>query len=460
MSDDEKLRFLAEFFEERQEAMEVDIVERGFDLVENVERRRACPKDGEQESHRGERPFAAGKQRQSSNVLTGDLDEDLDTCVEWIIGFGQRQSPFPTGEQLGEQVAEVAGHVFKGVAELLSDFGIDRPDDAVQLPTSLLDIVELSFEKLRTLAQFRELFDRQRIDNAERTQLAFEFASILIERRTRRKLRTWNVSEGLRVETVFAKHRFEQRVETGFQGRSTLDPLAFASGQIPQGLDQPAALPSKLRELTGDFTSACEYILELGSEPSCDSSDADFDRSQTDRNPLIGDDLIVEMLATDLGLGTFARVPLKSAIEFGHTGLQLAPLGIELRFAQLESPRTLRAPVGMFVACRAKVSALSRLSVSIPDLGCELFTLGHQRCAVGRQRTFTVIQFGNASAGLLKDPRMSGLSIVESCKRPLGLIEISLGTATFILGLLMSVAHFVAFDRAIFAAAESSSARL
>src|SRR5438132_6417495 len=64
VGDDEQLGLVAELVHEVEEAVQVDVVEGGLDLVEQVERRRAAAEDGEQERQGGEGALAAREQRE------------------------------------------------------------------------------------------------------------------------------------------------------------------------------------------------------------------------------------------------------------------------------------------------------------------------------------------------------------------------------------------------------------
>ena len=79
--DDDELRAVGEAAQEREEAVDVEVVERGLDLVEDVERARPGEEDGEQERERGQRLLAAGQQRQALGRLAGGRDLDLDAGV-------------------------------------------------------------------------------------------------------------------------------------------------------------------------------------------------------------------------------------------------------------------------------------------------------------------------------------------------------------------------------------------
>src|SRR5450631_4569686 len=80
--DDDELRLVAELVDEVEEAVQVDVVERGFDLVEEIEGRRAGAEHREQVRERGEGPLTAGEQRESPDVLARWASFDLDPGVE------------------------------------------------------------------------------------------------------------------------------------------------------------------------------------------------------------------------------------------------------------------------------------------------------------------------------------------------------------------------------------------
>ena len=88
--------------------MEVDVVERGLDLVEQIEGRRAGAEHREQERQRGERTLAAGQQRQSTHVLARGARFDLDPGVEHVVGLREDDPARAAGEQRREQRARSA----------------------------------------------------------------------------------------------------------------------------------------------------------------------------------------------------------------------------------------------------------------------------------------------------------------------------------------------------------------
>src|ERR1700737_1858335 len=78
MGYDDELSALGVLAQKGQEAIDVEVVERGLDLVEDVERARFGQEDGEQDGERGQRVLTAGEQRGPLHRLAGRCDLDLD----------------------------------------------------------------------------------------------------------------------------------------------------------------------------------------------------------------------------------------------------------------------------------------------------------------------------------------------------------------------------------------------
>ena len=84
MGHDDELGAVGVPAQEVEEAGDVEVVERGLDLVEDVEGARPGEKDREQEGDRGHRLLAAGEQREPLHGLAGGRDLDLD--AEVLVG--------------------------------------------------------------------------------------------------------------------------------------------------------------------------------------------------------------------------------------------------------------------------------------------------------------------------------------------------------------------------------------
>ena len=144
-----QLGLLAELGDQVEEAVQVDVVEGGLDLVHHVEGRRPAAEHGEQEGQRGQRALAARQQRQLLDVLARRLGLDLDAGVEQVVGLGEPQPALAAREQRLEQLLEVLGDVGEGGGEDVDDLVVDGPDDLGELAAARLDVVELALRGTR-----------------------------------------------------------------------------------------------------------------------------------------------------------------------------------------------------------------------------------------------------------------------------------------------------------------------
>src|SRR5690606_37618191 len=114
--------------EQDQQAAEVHVVERGLDLVQDVERARPSPEDRAEQRHRGERPFTAREQGQPLDLLARWARLDLDTGVEHVVGIGEDEAALTAGEEHAEDLLELPGRIFIRGGEYFEDSLIDVLD--------------------------------------------------------------------------------------------------------------------------------------------------------------------------------------------------------------------------------------------------------------------------------------------------------------------------------------------
>ena len=172
-----QLGLLAELGDEAEEAVQVDVVERGLDLVHHVERRRPAAEHGEQERQRGERALATGQQRQLLDVLARRLGLDLDAGVEQVVGVGEHEPARAAGEQRREQLRRSSAPTSAKAAA--NTFSISSSTALMTCASSRrvsLHVLELLLEERVALLQLVELLERERVDRAHQAQLALELA--------------------------------------------------------------------------------------------------------------------------------------------------------------------------------------------------------------------------------------------------------------------------------------------
>src|SRR5918994_4440655 len=175
-------------FDEPQEAVQVDVIERGLDLVHHVERRRPAPEDGEEECQCGEAAFAAREQRELLDVLSARLGLDLDTGVQQVFGCREHEFAGTTWKQRREQLGEVADDVGEGSREHVLDLLVRGLYHAGEVAARRAHVLEMLLEECVALLELVELLQRQRADRPQETELAVELADTTGSRRAFRKL--------------------------------------------------------------------------------------------------------------------------------------------------------------------------------------------------------------------------------------------------------------------------------
>src|SRR5581483_452097 len=100
---------------------DVRVVERGLDLVEQVERARPGEEEREQERDRAERLLAAREEREPRDALAGRAQLDLDAGLPVLVRLGQAQPALAAGEERGGDLGEVPLHGGEGLGEAALD---------------------------------------------------------------------------------------------------------------------------------------------------------------------------------------------------------------------------------------------------------------------------------------------------------------------------------------------------
>ena len=153
--------------DQAEEAVQVDVVERGLDLVHHVERRRPAAEHGEQVRQRGQAALAARQQRQLLHVLAARLGLDLDAGVQQVVGvWSARACPTPPGNSGANSWVKCALTSANAAANTRLDLEVDGLDHPQQVAAGAADVLELRLEERVPLLQLVELLERERVDRA------------------------------------------------------------------------------------------------------------------------------------------------------------------------------------------------------------------------------------------------------------------------------------------------------
>ena len=243
VGDDHELGTVREPPDELQEAVDVGVVERRLDLVEDVEGRRPGEEDGEHEGERDQRLLATGEQREPPRRLAGRGDLDLDalprarlaacrSCPRFArpprsapasaasgsasgrhpgrrrlrprrrapgagpASLTSRRRPRPPGKR-----CSISSSKFRCVASSVSskadaDLAVGVADQARQLGERRLEVRALLLELVDVLERLRVLLLGERVDRAERLaaagqalELSLDLLALLGVERLRRRPR-------------------------------------------------------------------------------------------------------------------------------------------------------------------------------------------------------------------------------------------------------------------------------
>ena len=127
MRDDEEPRLGAfqHCFQQVAEALDVMIVKRCVDFVEDADRRRIGEEHREDQRQGGECLLATRQQRQHRRLLARRIGDDFEPGFQRIVRFDQLQFRLAAVEQRGEQLAEFLVHRFEGIEQPLAALAVE-----------------------------------------------------------------------------------------------------------------------------------------------------------------------------------------------------------------------------------------------------------------------------------------------------------------------------------------------
>ena len=173
--DDDELRAVGEAPQQLDEAADVRVVERGLDLVEEVERARPREEEREEERDRAERLLAAGEQREPRDLLARRLELDLDAGL--LAPRRRRRTssrPLPPGKSVAATSAKCCSTARVRLLEARSTVSRQLGAQLLELLERALEVLALLDELLEPLLLPRVLLGGERVDLAERLAAPLE----------------------------------------------------------------------------------------------------------------------------------------------------------------------------------------------------------------------------------------------------------------------------------------------
>ena len=109
-------------------ALDIGVVERRVDLVEDADRRRIGEEDREDQRGRRQRLLAAREQRHGLRLLAGRPGEDFEAGFERVVRIDQGQLRRAAAEQGREELLEMLVHGVEGGEQALAALPVEAAD--------------------------------------------------------------------------------------------------------------------------------------------------------------------------------------------------------------------------------------------------------------------------------------------------------------------------------------------
>ena len=163
---------LGDVLDQGAEPVDIVVVERRIDLVENADRRRIGQEYREQQGDRRERLLAAGEQRQALEPLARRARHDFQAGIERVVRFGQRQMGAAAAVEAGEQGLEMPVDGVEGVEEPRPAFAVQGGDRPAEPLDRADQVVALGLVFLDPFAEFLRFLLGAVVDRAHAVALA------------------------------------------------------------------------------------------------------------------------------------------------------------------------------------------------------------------------------------------------------------------------------------------------
>jgi len=181
MRDEQKLGCLRKAAQQPEETVNVGIVQRGIDFIQDAKRAGLEQVEGKQERNGDQGLFAAGELLQQLWALPARLGKDLNRGFQWVT-LPEAQIRFVAlAEKEAKEPLEVAAHLLEGIPEALHGNCVGLGNDALKRLRRLLQIGILPLQELEPFGELLVFVQCTEIDRFELLQLLFGGADTLLE---------------------------------------------------------------------------------------------------------------------------------------------------------------------------------------------------------------------------------------------------------------------------------------
>src|SRR5262249_11488372 len=147
MGDDNELSCRAHIPHHLGKTINVRLIERCIDFVENAERTRLVSKQRNQQRKRCQRLFSTREQQHILKLLPGRLRNDFYSGIYFFGAFEQSKFAVSSAEETDEGLLEARVDGLKGFLELSAADGIDFVDRLGRVANGIEQVLPLSAQK-------------------------------------------------------------------------------------------------------------------------------------------------------------------------------------------------------------------------------------------------------------------------------------------------------------------------
>ena len=175
-----ELRTLRVFLQIIRVIPDIRVIQRGFNLVQNAERRGLQFQHREQNRNRRQRAFPAGKQRQELQFLSRRLGVDLDAAVQRVVRIHQLQFRVTAAEQPRERLGEIPLHLREVLDECRPHLNQQPLNEFAQVHFRALQVLLLGGQVVHTRLGFGVFLHRPDVDRSQRANLPLQLGGAAV----------------------------------------------------------------------------------------------------------------------------------------------------------------------------------------------------------------------------------------------------------------------------------------
>ena len=177
MGDDQKLGLVAHLAHVVCIAVDVCVVQGGFDLVHDAKRRGANLQNGKVQGDGDKSHLAAGQEADVGKRFAGRLNLDLDAAVEHIVFVLKPKRRLAAAEEVQEGFTEALVDLLEALDKDRLHLPGDFFDDIQQFCLGLVDVAALLGEKFITGIDALKFLDGAEVRRAEGVDLPAQFGN-------------------------------------------------------------------------------------------------------------------------------------------------------------------------------------------------------------------------------------------------------------------------------------------